>query len=269
MARVCASWKRIQMNQSYYDQDMTDRQSQLSENPEKRAEREVILALLDLKPGESFLDVGCGDGLLVRDAGRAVGSSGHVCGVDSAAPNMAKAKANCPEGEFLEGDAAVLPLEDESFDAASASQLLCFVPDVNRALSELFRVLKPGGRLIILDTDWESLVWNSGDRAVMARAVALLTSAYADSHLPRSLSRRLTKAGFEITDRRTRSIVDWEARPDSFSQGLAAFLEPSMAGFDGFSRQDLKDWLADQRNLAEGGEYFFSLNRYFFSATKP
>jgi ubiquinone/menaquinone biosynthesis C-methylase UbiE len=64
------------------------------------------------------------------------------------------------------GDVAALPYVDQTFDAAVCTQVYEYVPDVDRALAELRRVLTPGGRAVIVDTDWESCVWNSSDSAI-------------------------------------------------------------------------------------------------------
>ena len=66
---------------------------------------------------------------------------------------------------ILKADATRLPFEAGHFDAAVSTQVYEYVPDVDRALADLYRVLRPGGRALILDTDWDSLVWHSSDQA--------------------------------------------------------------------------------------------------------
>jgi arsenite methyltransferase len=253
----------------FYDQDMARRQERIAATHDMKAQREIILSLLDLKPGEKVLDVGSGNGIFAREIAERIGDTGHVCGVDSAPAMIAMSRAICPRGEFIEGDATALPVADESFDAVTASQLLCFVPDIDSAVSEMFRVLKSGGRAVIPDSDWGSLVWNCRDRQLMDRTMAMLTGPYADAYVPRSLSRRLIAAGFEITDRRTHTVLNWEPDPDSYSQQTVGYIEPMMESSEHFSDKDWERWSADQQATAEAGEYFFSLNRYLFSATKP
>ena len=112
-----------------------------------------------------------------------IGETGHVCGVDGAEPMVNMASVLCPAGVFLKGDATDLPIESSSYDVVTTSQLLCFVDDVVSAISEMFRVLKPGGRLLILDSDWESLVWNCRNQELMSRVIKMLTGPYADAHV--------------------------------------------------------------------------------------
>ena len=173
------------MTEQYWNEDKAREQTR-----EMIAQRRAMLDALDLKRGERVLDVGSGNGVLARDMLEITGASGHVCGVDSSRAMIALARRICPDGRFIEGDAIDLPVEDLSFDVVTASQLLCFIPDVDKALSEMFRVLKRGGRLVILDSDWGSLVWNCRDQAFMDRVIRLLTGTYADAYVPRTLSRR-------------------------------------------------------------------------------
>ena len=189
------------MSEQFYDEDKARQQERVAATPDMVAQRRVMLDLLDLKEGEHVLDVGSGNGIFAREILGTVAGSGHVCGIDSAEAMVAMATDLCPNGRFLQGDATDLPVEDLSFDVVTASQLLCFVSDIDKALSEMFRVLNPGGRLVILDSDWGSLVWNCRDQALMDRVVTMMTGPpYADAHVPRTLSRRLVATGFQVTD---------------------------------------------------------------------
>jgi SAM-dependent methyltransferase len=67
------------------------------------------------------------------------------------------------ETRFEHADACALPFQDESFDAVVCTQVYEYVQDIAKALSELVRVLRPSARALVLDTDWDSIVWHSGD----------------------------------------------------------------------------------------------------------
>ncbi len=259
----------VRMMQQFYDEDMARQQVKVAATPDMVAQRRVMLDLLDLKEGEHVLDVGSGNGIFAREMLETVTDSGHVCGIDSAEPMVVMATGLCPNGRFLRGDATALSVEDLSFDVVTASQLLCFVSDVDKALSEMFRALKPGGRLVILDSDWGSLVWNCRDQALMDRVITMMTGPYADAHVPRTLSRRLVAAGFQITDRRVFSVLNWQPDANSYSQQTVGFIKPMMEAADEFNENDWDAWDADQMATAEAGEYMFSLNRYIFTAVKP
>lgn len=256
------------MAAEFYDETMSRQQEALAATPDMQAQRRAMLTALALKPGERALEIGAGNGIMVREMLVEVGPSGAVTGLDSAAPMVEMARALCPEGTFVEGDAAALPFADASFDVATAAQVFCFLPDPDRALAELHRVLAPGGRLVILDTDWGSLVWNCRDRELMDRAMALYTSPYADAHLPRTLSRRLARAGFRVTARDSLTVLNWDRAPDTYAGQTTGFLESLMTASDAFTEADWQAWDADQAAMAEAGEFMFSLNRYIFSAMR-
>ena len=256
------------MPEQFYDEEMTLKQERLASTPDMVAQRRALIACLSLKTGEHVLDVGSGNGILARDLKSVVGPAGKICGVDSAKAMIEMARRLCPEAEFHLGDATDLPLDNECFDAVTASQLLCFVKDPDKALQEFHRVLVPGGRVVILDSDWGSLVWNCRNRELMSRAITLYTTPYADASVPRTLSRRLEKSGFTITDRRSFVVLNWSAEPNTYAGQTTAFMESMMKASDDFTDADWSEWSKNQRDVADAGEFMFSLNRYVFSAKK-
>jgi ubiquinone/menaquinone biosynthesis C-methylase UbiE len=256
------------MSRDFYDEEMSRKQEAMAATPDMQAQRKAVLAALSLRPGERVLEVGAGNGIMAREMLDAVGPAGAVTGLDAAAPMVAMASALCPGASFVEGDAQRLPFRDASFDAATAAQLLCFLPEPDRALGELHRVLRPGGRIVLLDTDWGSLVWNSHAPSLMARAVAAYTRPYADPHVPRTLSRRLAAVGFRVTGRETLTVLNWAPAPDNYAGQTTGFMESIAAAAEDFTAADWDAWVADQNAVAQAGEYMFSLNRYIFSAVR-
>jgi SAM-dependent methyltransferase len=168
-----------------------------------------------------------------------------------------------------EADATRLPFDDAVFDAGVSTQVYEYVPDVGSALAELYRVLKPGGRVVIVDTDWDSVVWNSGDRARMARVLSAWCERFADPHLPCTLSRHLADAGFDVQRRDVLVLLNPDYDPHTYSAANVRTLADFATGRGGLTRADALAWEADLRRLGDAGTYFFSLNRYLFTAAKP
>jgi SAM-dependent methyltransferase len=168
--------------------------------------------------------------------------------------------------QFVRVSGTELPFAEGEFDAAVATQVYEFVEDVAAALAELRRVLRAGGRALILDTDWATLVWHSSDPARMQRVLDGWRRRVAHPHLPRTLGRELREAGFEVDDVHTYAIFDTLGREGSYS---ALQIEHLGASAEGVAADEVAAWAADLRDLAAAGEYFFSLNRYVFSARKP
>ena len=112
---------------------------------------------LRLAPGLRVLDVACGTGHASIPAARAVGPSGSVLGADLAAPLLALARAKAGalglrNVEFVEGDFRALPYPDGAFDVVCCVFGIFFVPDMEAATAELWRMVAPGGRLAL--TTW-------------------------------------------------------------------------------------------------------------------
>ena len=111
--------------------------------------RRAILGALALAPGDRLLDVGCGGGLLLRDA-LALGAS--VTGVDHSEEMVALARERAPCAEVVIAGAESLPFDPGAFSAVSMSVVLFFLPDPVLALRECARVLEPRGRLAVFTT---------------------------------------------------------------------------------------------------------------------
>jgi SAM-dependent methyltransferase len=119
----------------------------------------------DVRAGDRFLDVGCGTGIVAREAALRVGPSGHVVGFDLNESMLAVAKRMHPEIEWRQGDAIQMPFEDESFDAVVSQFMLMFITDRVGVIKEMWRVLAPGGRLA-------AAVWMAFERSLGDVALA-------------------------------------------------------------------------------------------------
>jgi SAM-dependent methyltransferase len=113
----------------------------------------LLLERAALRPGEAVLDIATGPGTVARLAAEHVGPKGRVVGADLSEAMIAIAKAKPPSAgaatiEYLVSPAAPLPVEDGGFDVVTCQQGLQFFPDRAAAIREMYRALKPGGRVV-------------------------------------------------------------------------------------------------------------------------
>jgi len=113
-------------------------------------------AIAPILPGETILDIGCGAGTDLLIAARKVGPNGHAIGVDMTEAMRDRARdsaiaAGLANVETYCADATELPLPDASIDVVISNGVLNLVPEKDKAFSEIWRVLRPGGRLQLGD----------------------------------------------------------------------------------------------------------------------
>jgi ubiquinone/menaquinone biosynthesis C-methylase UbiE len=256
-----------------FDEEMTRRLVEIYTTAEVVAQREATLEILNPQPGERVLDIGSGPGFLAAGIAGRVGASGAVSGIDLSESMIASANrlTGAPRAApmtFVLGEATALGFPDQSFDAVVSTQVYEYVPDSDTALAEVHRVLVPGGRLLVLDTDWDSVVWHTSDRDRHAKVMSAWEEHLADPWLPRTLAGRLEAAGLTVERRDVLVLFNPVFEPRTFSAGVMQLIANFVPGRRGVTDQEAAAWLADLQDLGARQEYFFSINRYLFLARR-
>ncbi len=229
---------------------------------QRRHVRETLAPRL----GERVLDLGSGPGFLAVEIAEEVGPDGEVCGIDPATSMLAMAgERSGALVEYRRASADRIPYPDGKFDAVVSTQVFEYVEDVPGALAEVRRVLRPGGRVLLVDTDWDSIVWRSPDDGVTERMLLAFEQHLVDARLPRKLPAVLAAAGFRDVRTSVLPMLNVGYSPDTFSAGLLALMTTFVVGRNGITADEAEAWAEGQRAL--GADYFFSLNRYLFLAT--
>jgi arsenite methyltransferase len=257
-----------------YDTKAVARLEKLYSTPQIVDQRRRLRAIVSARPGEYGLDVGCGVAYLACELAKEVGPQGRIAALDSSGDAVEASKTRIAKeelGSFVDvrlGDATRLPFPDGTFDFVIAVQVYCYVPDVARAISEAARVLRTGGRLLVLDSDWDMCIWASADRALTRRILnARGLAQFAHAHLPRELHSLIRAAGMTLSDAQSFSIIETRHDPDSFSIGIIPSTRDA-ALKQGVSAEEVTRWEEDLRSRTSEGEWFFCLNRFVFTATK-
>jgi SAM-dependent methyltransferase len=168
-------------------------------DPKQRRMLEQYTARLSLPPGARVLEIGCGTGAISRFLVGLPGI-GEVVGVDPCPHFVQRGRelADDPRLQLHVGDGRGLELPDASFDAVVFHTTLCHVPDSDRALAEAYRLLVPGGQLVVFDGDYASTtVATRRSDPLQACADAAIEALVHDPWLVRGLTARLLAMGFE------------------------------------------------------------------------
>ena len=229
--------------------------------------RDRYLDLLRASPGERILDLGCGAGGLCRALAALVAPDGRVVGVDRApaAVDLATRLSAVEDPTILTfacADGHDLPFADQSFDAVVCISVLEFCEDPRQVLAQVRRVLRPGGRLLVANSDEDTRVYNGGDRELGRRIARAIADRGHDPWLGRRLAPLLTAAGFRLE--REAALVDLEREyaPGTSGHTHAHLWREYLLGTAGIAAQDYERWLADLAACAHEGSYCYSVVTY-------
>jgi arsenite methyltransferase len=260
------------MSQLVFDESLVDQLETLYHRRDILRRRALVRAAMSAQPGERILDVGCGPGFYVAELLEQVGAGGSVVGVDASPQMLAVAAKRCAghaNVEFREAAATSLPVDDASFDAALAVQVLEYVDDVPAALAQMQRAVRPGGRVVVWDVDWATVSWHSSDPERMARALCAWDAHLAHPSLPRTLTAQLRAAGFEDVRAEGHVFASSDFSPESYLAATLPLIEDYLVGSGKIGADEARAWAAEQRELGERGEYFVACIQFCFAATKP
>ena len=250
--------------------DMARMQRALAQCHDMVVRRSAVLEALRLRSGERVLEIGCGGGFYAYESAQCVGATGRVCAIDLSADQIASTKARCAEFAWVEcqvADAVQMPYGDAEFDALYGVQVFEYVMKLEEALREIQRVLHPGGRVVILATNWSSLVWHSDQAARMERVLTAFAAHAPYPDLPAILPARLRQLGMTAIRQTPVPVLNTSYHANSFSYWLARMIRPFVLGRQAVTTEEADAWLNEFEELELRGAYFFSSTPIITEAT--
>jgi SAM-dependent methyltransferase len=233
---------------------------------------------LGLVSGQRLLDVGCGLGEAALALADDLGGEGEVVGVDVSAEMLrvarSKAAATRCRVRFTVGDACSLTEPDDSFDAVRSERTLQWLTDPRAAVAEMARVVRPGGRVSLIDTDWSTFAIDIGDDdlAAMVRN-AMKTERGRPSNVGSRLDDLLRDVGLAPIAR-TKATHTWTAwNPDETPAPDGCFSMQSLAddlvATDQLSPVARDRFVSRIHQAAREDRFWMSLTMYAVVAASP
>jgi SAM-dependent methyltransferase len=212
-----------------------DRQAELSGI---RRLRDWAVAALGLRPGDRVLDVGAGAG---DHTGRLAALAGETVGLEPNPGLREEAARRAPGARFVDGYADDLPFPDESFDAVSCERVFQHLTDPERAAAEIARVLRPGGRAVVTDTDWGTSIIHPGEPELLRVITESIPAGMRNPFAGRLLPGQLSAAGLTVADIGSQALI----QPASAATGPLVRMVTRNAPIDDEQRERFLAGLAE------------------------
>jgi SAM-dependent methyltransferase len=239
-----------------------DQQSRLAGIPRLRA---WALAALELRAGERVLDIGSGTGEHARLLAEAVGETGKAIGLDPNPGMRTEAHRRAPRATFVDGTAYALPFPDASLDVVTCERVFQHLDHPDQATAEIARVLRPGGRVVITDTDWATAIIHPGDPEVVRVMTESMRGGMVNPMAARKLPGQLTGAGLTVDDIGSQALVQ---SPDAATGPLVRMLGRMAVDRGIIGAQDCERFLAGLAHGAESGDFHMSVTMFAVLAHK-
>ena len=227
----------------------------------------ALLAPAQLTPGLRVLDFGSGPGFMALVIADIVGESGKVHGVDlnarfvRDAARRAEGRANVA---FHHVEGSALPLPDAAVDRVICKNVLEYVPDIDATLAELRRVLAPGGRIHVIDSDWGFVVVEPWGKDGVERFFAAAGAAFKEPHIGRKAPALLARRGFANVEVRILASVDRDGHVLPVLRNMQGYIEVG----NGMSGAEAKAMLSAAEQAVATGEYLFILPQFLVTAER-
>jgi ubiquinone/menaquinone biosynthesis C-methylase UbiE len=228
-----------------------------------RAIQRHTFTLMTIRPGHAVLDVGCGAGDDLRSLAELVGPTGRVVGVDNSETMLQQERTHGLPVVCHIGDAHHLDFAADSFDSCRAERVFQHVEEPFQPFAELVRVVRPGGRVVVADPDYGTVVVDATDRALTQRILAFRAEMTRNGWIGRQLSGLAEQCGLvDVMIQPTTPIfTDWALASEFF--GLQRAAEQVVSPVEAAA------WIRDLGQRAAMGRFFSAITVFVVSGRKP
>ena len=229
--------------------------------------QKVLLEPAELALGQRVLDVGSGPGFFAQGLVSVVGETGQVDGVDINARFVADANDRAQSLKnlaFHHVEDHVLPFADGTFDCVICKNVLEYVPNLQASLGEVYRVVKPGGRVLVIDSDWGFVIVQPWDQTTVSRFFQAASPAFNEPLIGRKVGAVLQEVGFEKPRIRLSPFVDQTGRGLHVLRNMAGYIET----FNTMPKEEVEELLGQVEATAEKDQFLFCLPQFLVCSQK-
>lgn len=226
------------------------------------------LQMLDIIEGDHVLDIGCGIGERAAQMAELVGPTGKVIGTDLSDTMVSASRQRYGDSglpvEFHVAEACEQPFPDRSFDKVRTERVLMYVSDIPRAFSEFRRVLKDGGKLLVVDFAWDSLIFGHGDAPLTRRITHYVCDSFPNGRIGADLFR--TFHDFNFTDIDVRPLG--YTAPLEFTRRVIGGILDSGVQNGNFSNEEIDGWWLELEEADRKGVFLTSFQGFIVAGIK-
>ncbi len=243
--------------------------SDIRNHPFFRSVKEESFELLQISPGDIILEIGCGPLDDVHILAGRCSPEGLVIGSDisSSLVTLAKKAFNIPNLSYIRMDGQYSAVRDGVCDAVREDRVLQHVQDPRHVIDEMYRVLKPGGRCVLFEPDWENFIIDGVDEGVTRAILNFWSDQFACGHIGRKLSRLCQNAGFtDVTVYPRTMIMTTLKEAETIFTVTENANRAAVAGC--VSQKEADAFLAHLTEVDRKGLFFGSFTGYLVSGKK-
>jgi ubiquinone/menaquinone biosynthesis C-methylase UbiE len=247
---------------------------QLGGSAAENAARRHYLEVLDPRPGERIIDVGAGTGLATIEIARRIVPAGKVVAFDPSAPLLDVAKASAAATGLAEvvecrvGDARAIPFADGAFDGAFCHWVLLHVSPPEGIVREMRRVVRPGGRIVCVELDWEAPIVHPGAPELTRRIFDFCNARHLEQYMGRRLPGIVRACGLADVQVAPGMLLDEGIDGWQWVDFLESRLELALAG-DAVTAAEGEVWMGEIEAAANEGRYLFAVPQFVVAGTVP